>query len=222
MLRHHVEDDAGLIGRALVDRGYELTTVMIDDNHAAPTEFDADVVVVLGSNCSVYDDAVRTRWLDGEFEFLRTVDRAGVPIFGICFGAQVLCAIFGGEVRKAEIGEIGWTQIDVSRTFKLGAGPWFEYHGDCCILSERAQVWATTPHAVQAFSIGRHVGVQFHPEVDGEQLARWFASTSPEPRAHNEHETALLEETRRQTPDAIVRARDLVDLFLSHAFSSSS
>ncbi len=224
VLRHHDEDDAGLIGRAFEARGYALTTLKVDDAHAAPAVLDDDVevIIVLGSTGAVYDPELRERWLDGEIELLGAADRAGVAILGICFGAQILCHLFGGDVRRAERAEIGWTVIDVVPGVALSSGPWFEYHGDRCELPPGATVWATTPHAVQAFWLGRHFGVQFHPEVDDVQLARWFSSDDGGPRAHEGRETQLLDETRRETPAATLRARELVDTFLDAAPRSSS
>jgi GMP synthase-like glutamine amidotransferase len=67
---------------------------------------------------------------------------------------------------------------------------------------------------VQAFAIGRHVGVQFHPEVDDTQLKEWFASDEEGTRNLNLDVAALLEQTARETPAARVRAQELVDLFL--------
>jgi GMP synthase-like glutamine amidotransferase len=222
VVRHHVEDDAGLIGLALIEQGFRVTTVLVDGDHPSPDEAAADLVVMLGSNSSVYDDAVRTEWLNDELAFLAKVDATGVPIFGICFGAQELCALFGGTVERAPHGEMGWTEISVVSTHTLSSGPWFEYHHDHCVLPPVATLWATSTNAVQAFSIGRHVGVQFHPEIDDEQLARWFQSASDHPRAHSDHEASLLTETRRMVPAARQRARELVSLVVQHAFAVTS
>ena len=216
VVRHHVEDDAGLIGRALVRRGYQLETTLIDATHPSPTSWEADVVVVLGANSSVYDSEVQERWLNAELNALHEIANAQVPILGICFGAQMLCHLFGGTVQRAANEEVGWFDVEVVADVALPRGPWFEHHHDCCTLPPTAEIWARTALAVQAFAIGRHVGVQFHPEIEEEQLARWFASTSDVGRASSERESALLAETRRQTPSAAVRAQQLVDLFLRH------
>jgi hypothetical protein len=42
------------------------------------------------------------------------------------------------------------------------------------VLPEGATLHAKNDTGVQAFSIGRNLGVQFHPEVDGGQLSRWL------------------------------------------------
>ena len=61
--------------------------------------------------------------------------------------------------------------------------------------------------------MGNNVGVQFHPEVDHLQLADWFAGGVEEARDFGVDTDALLDETKRETPAARVRAAELVDLF---------
>ena len=69
---------------------------------------------------------------------------------------------------------------------------------------------------MQAFSVGRNVGVQFHPEIDHEQLRDWFASDAETARELGVDVEALIVRTRIETPAARGRAADLVDLFLAH------
>ena len=65
-----------------------------------------------------------------------------------------------------------WTRLDPD---VVPAGPWLEFHGDRCLPpAAGARCWPATRSAVQAFRIGRHLAVQFHPEVDGPQLKRWL------------------------------------------------
>jgi GMP synthase-like glutamine amidotransferase len=217
VIRHHVEDDAGLVGRALRERGFELETVMVDAQHRLARCDDVDVIVVLGSNNAVYDESVRSSWFNDELAALGQAHASGVAILGICFGAQALCVLFGGTVTAAPEVEEGWFDIQVRDGCNISPGPWFEYHGDHCHLPTHADVLARTDTAVQIFTVERHLGVQFHPEVDAEQLARWFASESPTPRAYSDRQNELLEQTRRETPRAAVATAALVEYFLRHA-----
>ena len=214
VLRHHLEDSPGLVGEAFEARGYELDLVMMDETSATPLLDGYDVMVILGSKCAVYDLEVEAKWFKEELALIGEADQKSLPILGICFGAQALCRFYGGEVSRAPDGEIGWFEIDVVADVELPRGPWFEFHFDHCTLPESAELWATSPRAVQAFSIGQNVGVQFHPEIDEAQLKEWLAADEEETRELGLDLEALLSETARETSAARGRAQELVDLFL--------
>jgi GMP synthase-like glutamine amidotransferase len=213
-LRHHLEDSPGLVGEAFEARDYEIDLVMMDETSATPSIVGYDVMVILGSKCAVYDQEVEAAWFYRELALIGEAERRSLPILGICFGAQALCRYFGGDVSRAPDGEIGWFDIDVVADVELPRGPWFEFHFDHCTLPDAAELWATSPRAVQAFAIGRNVGVQFHPEIDEAQLKEWLASDEDDARELGLDLEKLLDETARETPAARIRAQELVDLFL--------
>ena len=62
---------------------------------------DCDAYIISGSASSVYDDEA---WIRDLEEFVRDVARSDVPVFGICFGHQVLAEALGGTVERAENG----------------------------------------------------------------------------------------------------------------------
>jgi GMP synthase-like glutamine amidotransferase len=215
VLRHHLEDSPGLVGEAFERRGYELDLVMMNETSATPSLEGYDVMVILGSTYAVYDHEVEAAWFGRELALMGDADRRGLPIFGVCFGAQALCRYYGGEVTRAADEEIGWFELDVVPGIELARGPWFEFHSDHCTLPDSAELWATSPRAVQAFAIGQNVGVQFHPEIDEAQLKEWLAADEEATREFGLDQEALLEQTARETPAARVRTQELVDLFLS-------
>jgi GMP synthase-like glutamine amidotransferase len=216
VLRHHPEDHSGLIGEAFESRGYELDLRMMNEESETPSLEGYDVFVILGSKSAVYDKEVEQAWFGRELELIAEAERRDIPIFGICFGAQALCLYHGGDVERSDEPEIGWYDVEALNGSGIASGPWFEFHFDRCRLPEGAQLWATSPRAVQAFCFGRNVGVQFHPEVDHLQLRDWFASGVDEAREFGVDPDALIEQTERETPAARGRAADLVDRFLAH------
>jgi GMP synthase (glutamine-hydrolysing) len=99
---------------------------------------------------------------------------AGVPLLGICYGAQLIARDLGGEVRKTGTGEYGRTTMHVAGNSPLFAGQpaeqivWMS-HGDS--ITEAPAGFAVTARTegvpVAALEHRDRViyGVQFHPEV---------------------------------------------------------
>ena len=170
VIRHHDVDSASFVGDAFEARGAELDVYPFPGG-PLPTLDSVDHIVVLGSWWSVNDGEP---WIAEELDWLRRADAAGVPVLGICFGAQALCVAFGGKVEKMDREEAGWKLVDTADPDLVPAGPWLEFHNDRCLPPAAAGVIARNETGVQAFTIGRHLAVQFHPECDGAQLKRWL------------------------------------------------
>jgi len=115
----------------------------------------------------------------------------GVPLLGICYGQQALCAQLGGEVEGSEHQEFGRAFVEVTGESALTEGLWqkgerhqvWMSHGDRVIrLPEGFRVVGTTegaPFAMLADEERRFYGLMFHPEVvhtpDGGRLLERFA-----------------------------------------------
>jgi GMP synthase-like glutamine amidotransferase len=212
VVRHHDIDSAGFIAEAFEARGAELSVHLFPDDGALPAFGGADRIVVLGAVSSVNDP---DPWIAAELAWLYAADQADVPVLGICFGAQALCAAFGGRVEAMERREIGWKVVDSSDHDVIPAGPWLEFHHDRCLPPAAATVLARNDVAVQAFRIGRHLAVQFHPEVDGPQLKRWLdAHTDSDATSLGIDPDQFLADTIREEPAARERAGVLVAAFL--------
>jgi len=208
VVRHHDIDSAGFIADAFEARGAELSVHLFPDGGPLPAPGGADYIVVLGAVSSVNDP---DPWIAEELAWLRAADQAGVPVLGICFGAQTLCAAFGGRVEAMQCREIGWARVDSSDPAVVPAGPWLEFHNDRCLPPPAATVLARNEVAVQAFRIGPHLAVQFHPEVDGPQLKRWLdAHTDSDAATLGIDPDQFLADTIREEPAARDRASRLV------------
>ena len=217
-LRHHEEDDPGFVGAALERRGFEIEVVTVADN-AAPVDLEGvEVLSILGSKWSVYDHDRVGGWILAELDTIRDADRRGVPVLGICFGAQALCVALGGRVEPAPRPELGWVDLIGDPEDGIPDGPWFQFHADRCVPPPTASVLAKNEVCVQAFRIGPHLGVQFHPELDARQFARWLAAGADEAaRSLGVSPDELLAETERREADAAVRVDHLVAGFLARA-----
>ncbi len=100
---------------------------------------------------------------------------AGVPILGVCYGAQHLAHRAGGTVQKSEVREYGRANLGfiddtnpLVQGISKGSQVWMS-HGDTIKeLPEGYKIIASTEDvAVAAFHIDgtQTFGIQFHPEV---------------------------------------------------------
>jgi GMP synthase (glutamine-hydrolysing) len=101
----------------------------------------------------------------------------GVPVLGICYGQQTLCAQLGGRVEGSDHREFGRAFLEVAEPCALFDGVWqvgareqvWMSHGDRVVaLPPGFRVVGTSegaPFAAIADDARRFYGVQFHPEV---------------------------------------------------------
>jgi GMP synthase-like glutamine amidotransferase len=215
-LRHHEEDDPGLVGRALERRGFDVDVVLVTDATSTVDLDGVDVVGVLGSKWSVYDDESVGGWIDTELDAIRRADQRGIAVLGICFGSQALCTALGGTVEPMGRTELGWVELAGAPEEGLPEGPWFEFHADRCVLPPLARVLARNEVCVQAFRIGRHLGVQFHPEIDAAQFSRWLDAGAAEAAAAcGMSGEVLLKDIEDREAEAAPRVDGLVEGFLA-------
>jgi GMP synthase-like glutamine amidotransferase len=126
--------------------------------------------------------------------FLRDAERlilqamqAGIPVIGHCLGGQLMARALGARVQASPAPEIGWQPLQVLDD--PVAAQWFgppaqhhvmHWHYESFDLPPGARWLATScacPH--QAFSIGPHLGMQFHIEIDEAKLQRWLDEGDP-------------------------------------------
>jgi GMP synthase-like glutamine amidotransferase len=221
---------SGLVGDAFAAAGYDITdfTVVPRERFESPgvtvtfpdpTAYDA--IVAYGAIWAVYDDAAIGTWIHDEIAFTSAAMAAGVPVLGICFGGQMLAAAAGGTVERAPAPEIGWTVIDSSAPGLIDPGPWLEWHYDRFRVPDGVPVLAATvlpggERVNQAFTVGRSLGLQFHPEVTESVLAAWLeGGGARELAGAGVAVDALLAQTRELAAGAALRTRELVRRFLS-------
>ena len=146
-----------------------------------------------------------------------------VPVLGLCFGGEVLSEVLGGRVERAPVPELGWRQIETDDPDAIPAGPWLEWHYERFTTPPGAVEVARTADAVQAFRMGPHLGVQFHPESTVEIVAHWATmDTESLIELGIEDGIALLATTPERQEAAREAAFRLFDAFLSGAVSGGA
>ncbi|MFL5859240.1 MAG: type 1 glutamine amidotransferase [Solirubrobacteraceae bacterium] len=173
VLEYQEDAGAGFIGEWLDARGLSWTVVRPDEPE--PDASAPAAIISLGSSHSAY--ASQPAWIPRQLPLLRGALEADTPVLGVCFGAQALALAAGGEVARAVSPEIGWVAPDTEQPELRG--PWLAWHYDVITLPPGAVELARSPMALQAYRIGRSVGVQFHPEVTPAIWNEW-ASREPE------------------------------------------
>ncbi|MFN8201000.1 MAG: type 1 glutamine amidotransferase [Solirubrobacteraceae bacterium] len=181
VLEHDAHVPAGLLAEWAVARSWTLATVRLHAGERPPASLDGyHRVVSLGSEASADDESVR--WQAEERRALATAVEADVPVLGICFGGQSLALALGGGVRRAARPEIAdWTPIETANPGLIGPGPWFTWHDDEMLPPEGAEILAHNHSGVQAWRLGPHVALQFHPETSLELVDMWLGMAD-EPR----------------------------------------
>jgi GMP synthase-like glutamine amidotransferase len=169
----HGEPPAGDLLEAVAAEGFEPETVTGGPGQALPDPGSLRAAVLLGS--ARVDDAADAGYLAADVEWLRRADAAGTPVLGIGHGARALALAFGGTVEPAPRAIRGWVMVDTSVPHLIPTGPWLTWQHDVIGLPDEAELLAHNRLGPQAFRLGRHLGVHFHPEASARTVAGWVA-----------------------------------------------
>jgi GMP synthase (glutamine-hydrolysing) len=128
-------------------------------------------------------------WLGSEAEFLVETLRRGVPVLGVCLGAQMLARAAGAWVGPAQGSEVGWFQVTLTPEGRddpvLGTLPErtkaFQWHHYTYAVPEGGTELARSELCTQAFRLDERAwGIQFHAEVTLPMLAAWAEEDAAE------------------------------------------
>jgi GMP synthase (glutamine-hydrolysing) len=158
-----------LIARRIREGGVYSEIVPVQNAEKALKSFDPSAIILSGGPASITkEDAPRAPM---------AVFEAGVPVLGICYGQQAMCAQLGGKVETSDHREYGRAFLKVVDDCELFEGIW--------PVGAKEQVWMSHGDRVEALPPGfravgtsdgapfaaiaddkrRFYGVQFHPEV---------------------------------------------------------
>lgn len=182
VLQHIACEPPAVYEDVLIERGWEVVRVELDEGEPMPDWRSVDAVIAMGGPMGTYDDAEHP-WLVEEKRAIGEAVRAGVPYFGACLGVQLLAAALGADVYPGGTPEVGVLPVEL--TAEGRADPLLadlpdtlhglQWHGDTFDLPEGAVRLMSSPaYANQAFRWGEVAyGVQFHLEVDEALAVEW-------------------------------------------------
>lgn len=148
----------------------EVTVVNVVDGEALPEIEAYDGYIISGSDKGVYDD---TPWMKPLRAFLVAARAAGKPMFGICFGHQIMADVFGGKAEKVGDAEIGVRAFEADGQTIKG----HVWHQDQVTqVPPGAAVIASADYCpVAALSYNfPAMSVQFHPEYSAQYVAEFL------------------------------------------------
>lgn len=178
-------------------------------------------VLVTGSGAMVTE---RADWSEASAAWLRDAAHAGVPLFGICYGHQLLAHALGGEVgwhpAGREMGTVEIERLPASDDDALFGNRPRRFAAQATHLQsvlrapDGATVLARSDHdACHAFRWGASTwGVQFHPEFSTEHMRGYIRARAAALRGEGRCPVATRDEVK-----AAPQARRVLRSFIHYA-----
>ncbi|MFC4911326.1 type 1 glutamine amidotransferase [Actinomadura gamaensis] len=174
IIQHESSAPVDGLQSALAARGWQCEEHVVKGPGAElPAPGGYDLVAPLGAAWSAHDEETAPV-IAPELALIREAHATGVPVFGICFGGQLLATALGGRTERAARAEYGFVEVETEDAGLVPSGPWFQFHTDRWSAPPGARTVAWNDAAPQAFVVGRSLGVQFHPEITPAVLEQWL------------------------------------------------
>lgn len=186
VFQHVAAEPLGTLHPLLRQRGHRLRFHNFErDPDAQPSVDRYRGLIVLGGPMNVAEHERRAH-LRTELRVIEAALKADKPVLGICLGSQLLAHVLGAPIRRLEVPEIGWHQLQptlsaatdpVLRPIQAPA-PVFQWHSYGFELPAGAERLASTENwPDQAFRYGEKAyGLQFHLEMDAALIDRWLSN----------------------------------------------
>ncbi len=180
--RHDEPVGAGYFLDFLKSQAIEYELIAIDQGDAVTLDFNqASGLVFLGGDSCVNDPY---SWIDDEINLIQQAAAKNFPIFGHCFGAQLISKALGGTVSSMSQKEIGWFALDwaensISQEWfsqlsnNIKAMHWHQY--SLTVPIGATSLFGTHYCPNQAFVINNMIATTSHVEATAELVHEWVS-----------------------------------------------
>lgn len=214
MIANQGDGDDGYVGERLLDHGADLRHYVREEPSSLENlEHEVDLLVLLGSDWSVYDERFKES-IDAERDLVVRAQATDIPILGICFGGHQISSALGLKVSPSAVPEIGWKMVTSRDESQISSGPWFQFHFDRWNDANDVSSVAISRSGPQAYWYGRSLALQFHPEVTFDTIERWCDEGRDSLNRIGADFDQIMDDSRTFLPQARERCIALLDQFL--------
>jgi GMP synthase (glutamine-hydrolysing) len=176
----------GIATEVFEEAGIPSQTLRAWEDTQWPSPEDIGALLLLGGEMNA-EDVDNYPFLRGVHGFTEAAAERGLPVLGICLGAQILALVLGGQVRRSPRVELGFGSLDATDEGRgdpvlggFGDVEVFQWHEDTFSLPPAATLLLSGGGFHQAFRSGAALyGTQFHFEVTERDVAAWIEATPP-------------------------------------------
>ena len=188
LILQHIEcETPGYIKDLMVDDGFDLTTIELDEGEKIPKNLKQfDGIFSMGGPMDTWM-LEKHPWIVEEKERIKEyVVELEKPFLGFCLGCQLLGEVIGGQVKKSSPPEIGILDIYMNQyknedqlfsSFpnKIKALQWHSYEVTGLENNKNVTLIGSSPTTkYQIFRYKNNAyGIQFHIEIKSNTVAEW-------------------------------------------------
>jgi GMP synthase-like glutamine amidotransferase len=211
ILEHSESTPLGLLSDVLDAGSVDRHTVHPGSGRSLPDPTGVELAIAIDSDTPTGGAPTGSFWT--EVEWLRQTHAAGASILGIGSGAETLALALGGGIERSRRPQHGWTWVQTTEPELVAPGPWLAWHDHDILLPTAAEPIAHNARGPQAFRLGRHLGIHFHPEITPEILGSWVLGPN-----HNGLDTqGVLEGAVRDFKTTATNAYQLLTTFIARS-----
>ncbi|PKP29621.1 MAG: hypothetical protein CVU00_14695 [Bacteroidetes bacterium HGW-Bacteroidetes-17] len=202
LIQNHATESFGYIETFLTEHHYEFVCFKAYEGKKYPPIKQFSHLMVGGSPHSA-NEADSILFLKKEWEYLSKAIKLKLPVFGLCFGAQIIARILGAKVQKNALLEIGDSELKL--TLAGQSDPYFkgfpkkfhafQWHGDTFDVPENAELLVEGKACNnQAFRYNNILAVQFHLEVDHIMASQWYNHFKDDMKGYHKNAEQIVQE----------------------------